>query len=101
LSRISEQPISRCLTNYVAQVDKTTGVLHTFIIEPFVPHPSDTEYYICIQSIREGDEILFTHQGGVDVGDVDAKAKRLLVSVDEGFPSPKDIISKLLTGISH
>lgn len=28
------------------------------------------------QSNREGEEILFTHEGGVDVGDVDAKALR-------------------------
>lgn len=27
--------------------------------------------------------MLFHHEGGVDVGDVDAKAKKLLVGVDE------------------
>jgi len=30
----------------------------------------------------KGDWILFTHEGGVDVGDVDAKAEKLLVPVD-------------------
>ncbi len=30
----------------------------------------------------QGDWILFTHEGGVDVGDVDAKAEKLLI------PSP-------------
>ena len=41
-------------------VEKTTGTLNTFIIEPFCPHPADTEYYVCINSAREGDWILFT-----------------------------------------
>lgn len=59
------------------QVEKTVGTLNTFIIEPFLPHPADTEYYVCVNSTRQGDEILFTHEGGVDVGDVDAKALKL------------------------
>ena len=29
--------------------------------------------YICIYTVRNYDIILFHHQGGVDVGDVDAK----------------------------
>eukprot|EP00967_Tisochrysis_lutea_P104425 scaffold158482_cov35-Tisochrysis_lutea.AAC.7 len=33
-------------------------------------------YYICIHSLREHDEMLFYHEGGVDVGDVDSKAVR-------------------------
>ena len=41
-------------------VEKTTGTLDTFIIEPFCPHPSETEYYVAITSAREGDYILFT-----------------------------------------
>ena len=31
------------------------------------------EFYICIYSERHGDTILFHHEGGVDIGDVDAK----------------------------
>lgn len=30
----------------------------------------------------KGDWILFTHEGGVDVGDVDSKAEKLLIPVD-------------------
>jgi ATP citrate (pro-S)-lyase len=30
----------------------------------------------------KGDWILFTHEGGVDVGDVDTKAEKLLIPVD-------------------
>ncbi|KAJ6607933.1 citrate synthase-like protein [Mycena sp. CBHHK59/15] len=32
------------------KVEHTTGTLTTFIVEPFLPHPSNTEYYICITS---------------------------------------------------
>jgi ATP citrate (pro-S)-lyase len=68
------------------------------LVEPFVPHPQDTEFYICIQSIREGDLVFFTHEGGVDVGDVDAKAKKLLVPVNKAFPSNFEIENILLSG---
>jgi ATP citrate (pro-S)-lyase len=33
------------------KVETVDGILRTFLVEPFVPHPSDTEYYICIQSV--------------------------------------------------
>ncbi|KAI9331350.1 citrate synthase-like protein, partial [Obelidium mucronatum] len=82
--------------NKKIKIDRTTGTLNTFIVEPFVPHPQDTEFYVCIQSIREGDLIFFTHEGGVDVGDVDAKAKKLLVPVNKPFPSEEQIASTLL-----
>ena len=37
------------------------------------------EHYVCITSSRHADEIMFYHEGGVEVGDVDDKAERLLV----------------------
>lgn len=30
----------------VQKVEHTEGVLRQFLVEPFVPHPADTEYYI-------------------------------------------------------
>ena len=75
-----------------------TGTLHTFLCEPFLPHPQDTEFYICIQSGRQGDLIYFTHEGGVDVGNVDAKAKKLMVAVNSPFPSQAALKAALLTG---
>ena len=73
----------------------------SFILEPFLPHPSTTEYYVCINSSREYDSILFTHEGGVDVGDVDAKALKLDIPVQTSknpntFPSKETIKSTLL-----
>lgn len=63
------------------QAGTVSGVAKCFIIEPFVPHAPTDEYYVCIQSQRAGDEVLFYHEGGVDIGDVDAKAQRHLVPV--------------------
>ncbi|KAL8365549.1 hypothetical protein RB595_004392 [Gaeumannomyces hyphopodioides] len=79
------------------KVEHVTGVLRQFLVEPFVPHPNGTEYYININSVRDGDWILFTHEGGVDVGDVDAKAEKLLIPVDlSEYPSNEQIASALL-----
>jgi ATP citrate (pro-S)-lyase len=35
----------------VQKVESVEGILRTFLVEPFVPHPAETEYYICIQSV--------------------------------------------------
>jgi len=79
------------------RVETVDGVLRQFLVEPFVPHPQDTEYYININSVREGDWILFTHEGGVDVGDVDEKAEKLLIPVDlKEYPSNEQIAATLL-----
>jgi len=78
-------------------VEGVKGVLRNFLVEPFVPHKGEEEYYINIHSVREGDWILFTHEGGVDVGDVDAKAERLLIGVDlSKYPSTQTIAATLL-----
>jgi ATP citrate (pro-S)-lyase len=63
-------------------LDGVVGILDNFIIEPAFPHKDEEEIYVCIQSHRYFDEIFFYHQGGVDVGDVDAKALRMNIPVD-------------------
>ena len=60
---------------------KVTGQLHTFIVEIFVAHTPDEEYYVCLQSNRTGEELLFHHEGGIDVGNVDAKAHRVHIDI--------------------
>jgi ATP citrate (pro-S)-lyase len=37
----------------VQKVEHTEGVLRQFLVEPFVPHPAGTEYYININSVRD------------------------------------------------
>ena len=41
------------------------------------------EAYICIYSKRDHDAILFTHEGGIDIGNVEDKAKILIVKVGD------------------
>jgi ATP citrate (pro-S)-lyase len=35
------------------KVETVVGTLRQFLVEPFVPHPQDTEYYININSVRD------------------------------------------------
>uniref|UniRef100_A0A8C7KSN8 ATP-citrate synthase n=1 Tax=Oncorhynchus kisutch TaxID=8019 RepID=A0A8C7KSN8_ONCKI len=80
-------------------VGKAKGILKNFLIEPFVAHKQEEEFYVCIYATREGDYVLFHHEGGVDVGDVDAKASKLLVGVDEKLT--EDAVRKqLLTHVA-
>jgi len=82
------------------QVDHVTGTLDHFIVEPFVPHDQKDEYYVCIQSNREGEDVLFYSQGGVDIGDVDSKASRLHVEIDDSDLAEKRILNAgLLRGV--
>ncbi|CAG8664997.1 17327_t:CDS:2 [Gigaspora margarita] len=95
--QVKEWIIARC--GKEVQVDKVTGVLKNFLVEPFVPHPSNTEYYININSVRDGDYILFTHEGGIEVGDVDAKALKLLIQVNKPYPTCQEIKDTLLINV--
>ncbi|KAJ3531896.1 hypothetical protein NM688_g7504 [Phlebia brevispora] len=92
-------PDGRRVAIHGIHVANVTGTLNNFILEPFLPHPSNTEYYVCINSQREGDLILFTHEGGVDIGDVDAKALTLSLPVGAPFPSRETIAATLLTHV--
>lgn len=60
----------------------------------------EEEFYVCIYATREGDYVLFHHEGGVDVGDVDAKAKKLLIGVDEKI-SEDSVKKELLTHVPN
>ena len=60
----------------VVEADGVQAPLNHFLVEQFLPHSQDQEVYICLQSTRDGEEFMFCRDGGVDVGDVDAKAKR-------------------------
>lgn len=77
-------------------VDGVKGCLTHFLVEPFLPHPQSDEYYVCINSTRAGEDMLFYHAGGVDVGDVDAKAARLSVPIGDKVTA--EIITSALLG---
>ncbi|XP_078482981.1 ATP citrate-lyase isoform X2 [Ciona intestinalis] len=81
-------------------IGETKGILKHFIIEPFVAHKQEEEFYICIHSSREEDTILFHHEGGVDIGDVDAKANKLHILTGEKVDSTK-ITNTLLKSVSR
>lgn len=76
------------------KIGSATGKLRTFIIEPFVPHKDNEEAYVCIYSHRNADTILFHHQGGVDIGDVDSKALKMEIPV--GSSTTIENIEKVL-----
>lgn len=78
------------------KIGNAVGKLRQFIIEPFIAHKDDEEAYVCVYSHRTADTILFYHQGGVDIGDVDAKAVKLDVPVDHNVTV--DEIEKTLLG---
>ncbi|MCB0397402.1 MAG: hypothetical protein KDD36_12140 [Flavobacteriales bacterium] len=77
-------------------LDNVCGKLTHFVLEPFIPHDQKDEYYLCIQTTRWGDQIMFHHQGGIQVGDVDNKALKMMIKEDV---SEKIITEKLLTHI--
>ncbi|XP_032807436.1 ATP-citrate synthase-like [Petromyzon marinus] len=95
------------------QVGAAKGILKNFVIEPFVPHKQEEEFYVCVYATREGDVVLFHHEGGVDVGDVDTKALRLLVGVEGGLTADsvkarllqnvpakrKELLAKFIAGL--
>jgi ATP citrate (pro-S)-lyase len=80
-------------------VDKgTVGQLTHFIIKPFVTYEESDECYVAIISTETGDTILFHHEGGVNVGDVDSKAVRFEVPIGT-YPTAEEIEKKLLTNM--
>ena len=67
------------------QIDAATGKLNTFIVEPFLPHEQSDEFYVCIYATRSGNTILFHHEGGVEIGDVESKAKCLEMDIEDSL----------------
>jgi ATP citrate (pro-S)-lyase len=84
--------------NKPVTVGTVTGILDHFIVEPFIPHNENDEYYLAILSQRDGDQILFHHQGGINVGDIDAKAVRMPIPIGT-YPTASDIEKQLLGNV--
>ena len=83
--------------------------MDTFIVESFVPHAqryfapknltnsnisNSDEYYICMQSVREGTQVFFYHEGGVDIGDVDEKANKYTIIIDDEFTHQQILVKE-------
>lgn len=51
-------------------IGEVTDKLSHFLVEPFVPHDRNKEYYVAITSNRRGDAIHFSAHGGVDIEEV-------------------------------
>jgi len=84
--------------NKKVTVQNITGELNHFIVESFIPHKEEDEYYFAIRSVRGGNEILFYHQGGINVGDVDAKSEKFTVPVGSAT-NANEIEKKLLKNV--
>jgi len=80
------------------EIEGLTGQFDHFILEPMTPHEDKDEFYVNVQSFRQGDQIMFYEQGGVDIGDVDLKAKTFLVETGH-TPTEQEIIEKLLENV--
>lgn len=81
-------------------IEGVPGVVDHFLVEPFFPHEQEEEMYVSINSSRDCDTILFYHAGGVDIGDVDAKAEHLRVASTHK-PTIAEITSGLLEKVSE
>eukprot|EP00056_Hartaetosiga_gracilis_P009079 m.130072 g.130072 ORF g.130072 m.130072 type:complete len:1078 (+) comp13055_c2_seq4:64-3297(+) len=84
--------------NSEIKIGSSTGTLNNFVIEPFVKHDQADEYYVCIYAGRNSNTILFYHEGGVDIGDVDAKAIAMEVEL-KVLPTSDNITSALLSDV--
>lgn len=81
------------------EVEGLTGKMSHFIIEPFFPHAEDNEMYIAIRTLRQGDEILFSHKGGINVGDVESHAHKCLIEINADGTVPKIEFGNLFDNI--
>lgn len=54
---------------------------------------------MCIYASREGSQVLFHHEGGVDVGDVDTRAQKLSVRIDDKL-TEETVTQQLLKNVT-
>eukprot|EP00051_Salpingoeca_urceolata_P013594 m.171238 g.171238 ORF g.171238 m.171238 type:complete len:235 (-) comp17835_c1_seq6:2713-3417(-) len=80
------------------KIGSATGILRQFVIEPFVKHEQSDEYYVCMYATPTADIVLFHHEGGVDIGDVDAKASKLELPVG-GDGLTAELLAPLLSQV--
>ena len=79
------------------KVGEAVGKLSTFIVEPFLDHCQSEEFYACIYATRGGNRVLFHHEGGVEVGDIDSKAAHADVDINDSLTAEQ--ASQLVAGV--
>lgn len=62
-----------------AQKDK----LKRFIIEPFISHAKESEHFLCFRGCKNGDFIIYSNKGGIDIGDVNSHSTKIFVNILE------------------
>lgn len=65
--------------NRQVTIGPVEGRLTHFLIEPFVPHYG--EHYLALKAMREGDEILFSMQGGVGIEEHWQDVRRMTIPI--------------------
>lgn len=78
------------------------GRLSHFIVEPCFSHEQQNEFYVALRTKAEGDEILFSSKGGIEVGDVEQTAERLLIPVGQPEADVEEsALERLVAAVSH
>ncbi|MHA1975134.1 MAG: ATP citrate lyase citrate-binding domain-containing protein [Candidatus Hodarchaeales archaeon] len=72
----------------------TKGTLTRLLVEPFIPHPDEKEYYLSITSDRFNDIIHFSFEGGIFVEENWDKVTHIPVPIDTDIDE-FDLKSKL------
>ncbi len=75
-------------------VGKTKGTLTHFLVEPFVPHDENEEWYVAIRSERENDLVYFSVKGGIFVEENWDKVLEIKVPITTD-PKKVDFADKL------
>lgn len=81
--------IRQWLTDHWGQtvvLQDTPVVLDQFLIEPYIPHPPEQEYFLSIQTAHDHDVLLFSENGGVDVEDNWDTIHSLNIDLLDGLP---------------
>ena len=81
-------------------IDDVSGTITNFIVEEYIHHEENEEYYISIVSLPDYDEIKFYHQGGVNIStDIENIAETLIIKIEDDINTLniKDTLLKNIT----
>jgi len=73
------------------EISGVKDVLEYFLIEPYVEH--EQEWFVVIRTVKEGDEILWSQKGGIEVER--EKVESILVPIGEEYEGSWDFLRDL------